>query len=115
MYSRSFLNESGGSVELPESYNGNAFSLPSDNAKDVGIPINGEATAEAAEQTGAEPRLTLGRIPILSSLLPNGLGLSMPNIGTEEILIICAAAFLFFSKNGDKEAAIMLIILLFIA
>ena len=48
-----------------------------------------------------------GKIPFLSSL-------SLPKIGTEEILIIAAAAYLFFSKDGDKECAIMLILLLFV-
>ena len=36
------------------------------------------------------------------------------NIGTEEILIIATAAFLFFSKGGDRECALILLLLLFI-
>ena len=40
---------------------------------------------------------------------------SLPKIGKEEILIIAMAAFLLFSKDGDKECAIMLILLLLVA
>ena len=36
----------------------------------------------------------------------------MPEIHGEEILIIALAAFLFFSKSGDKESAFMLLLLL---
>lgn len=36
------------------------------------------------------------------------------HLGLEEILIIAAAAFLFFSKDGDRECALMLVALLFI-
>ena len=36
------------------------------------------------------------------------------NIGIEEILIGAAALFLLTSKNGDKESAIMLLLLLFV-
>ncbi len=36
------------------------------------------------------------------------------NIGTEEILIIATALFLFLSKEGDKECAVMLLLLLMI-
>ena len=39
----------------------------------------------------------------------------LQKIGTEEILIIATAAFLLFSKDGDKECAIMLLLLLFLA
>ena len=48
-----------------------------------------------------------GNIPFLSSV-------KMPRIGIEEILIIGAALLMFFSKNGDKECAIILALLLFI-
>ena len=34
--------------------------------------------------------------------------------GTEEILILGIAAFLFFSKGGDKECAVILLLSLFI-
>ena len=40
--------------------------------------------------------------------------LSFPKIGTEEILIIGLAIFLFLSRDGDKECAVLLLLLLFI-
>ena len=52
-------------------------------------------------------------IPILKGL--GSLGISMPTFCAEDILIIATAAFLFFSKSGDKECAIMLLLLIFIA
>ena len=57
----------------------------------------------------------------ITSILPDSLlhlfrkdRLSGFKIGLEEILIIAAAAFLFFSKDGDIECALMLLVLLFI-
>ncbi len=35
-------------------------------------------------------------------------------LGTEEILLIAVALFLLFTKNGDKECAIILLCLLFV-
>ena len=58
-------------------------------------------------------------IPFLSGLfggqmkLPAGLGIK--KLGLEELLIIGTALLLFFSKNGDKECAILLIAVLFIS
>ena len=63
------------------------------------------------ESAGGHP--ILSGLPFLSAL--DGLGLSLPAFGTEDILIIATAAFLFFSKSGDKECAIMLLLLIFIA
>ena len=52
-------------------------------------------------------------LPLFSGL--SSLGLTVPKFGAEDILIIATAAFLFFSKSGDKECAIMLLLLIFIA
>ena len=41
------------------------------------------------------------------------IGLHMPTFDREDILLIGVALFLFFSKDGDKECAILLIALLF--
>ena len=40
--------------------------------------------------------------------------LRLPKLGTEEILIIGLALFLFLSRDGDKECAILLALLLLI-
>lgn len=39
---------------------------------------------------------------------------SFKKIGTEELLILALAAFLFFSRDGDRECALMLLALLFV-
>lgn len=41
-------------------------------------------------------------------------GFSLPSLGTEEIILLCAAALLFFSKEGDRECALIILLLLFI-
>lgn len=51
---------------------------------------------------------------ILGRLIPSSVNLSLPKLGTEEILLIGAAAFLFFSREGDKECALLLLLLLLI-
>ncbi len=43
------------------------------------------------------------------------IGLHMPTFDREDILLIGVALFLFFSKDGDKECAILLIALLFLS
>ncbi len=41
-------------------------------------------------------------------------GFSLPSLGAEEIILLCAAALLFFSKEGDRECALIILLLLFI-
>ncbi len=38
----------------------------------------------------------------------------IPKIGTEELLLIALSAFLLFSKNGDKECALIVFLLIFV-
>ena len=108
MYSRSYYPEDT-HPPLPDGYDGVAFSEGIDNITTDNQP--------SQEQKEAVP--TSGGASILSGLFGSGglfgiEGIKMPKIGTEEILIIATAAFLLFSKNGDKECAIILLILLFI-
>ncbi len=77
----------------------------------------------SAEQAGLFSGL-LGKIPTFGNLLNAGKIFSgkgnykdiikMPKIGKEELLLIGIALFLFFSKDGDKECAIMLALLIFV-
>lgn len=120
MYSRSFYPEAQDRPMPPENYDGTAFmergeekdQIMTDTMADTGeMPQR-----EAVQTSGGASSLS---IPILSGLfdkggLLGGLGLSMPRIGTEEILILATAAFLFFSKRGDREIALILLLLLFI-
>lgn len=122
MYSRSYYPESTDRPTPPENYDGTAFM-----ERDGGEILN-EETVEAsvgeskeipAHKSIGSSGLFSGGIPLLSGLfdkggLLGGLGLKIPSIGTEEILIIATAAFLLFSKNGDRECALILLLLLFI-
>ena len=115
MYARNYFNE-GERPLPPENYNGVAFP-----GTEIVENDGSEATEASCEpksahaNQGAIPSLFSG-VPLLSGLFGKSGDsfLKMPTIGSEEILIIAAAAFLLFSKNGDRECAIFLLILLFI-
>lgn len=125
MYSRSYYPEAQDRPNLPDNYDGTAFMERRDTdieaeVQEVSFNERTEVSKdERAEPTGGRISQGFGNIPILSGLfdkggLLGGLGLSMPHIGTEEILILATAAFLFFSKNGDRECALLLLLLIFI-
>lgn len=102
MYTRNYYPEEQMSKVLPDNYDGTAFSES----------ISPEAVTK-------EETVDAGAIPILGSLFGKGAftlpaGLKMPKIGTEELMIIAVAAFLFFSKSGDRECALILLFLLFV-
>lgn len=126
MYSRSFYPAEASSP--PENYSGTAFTEPAPifeaqapeppPAEPVYSSTNAEVRQEKSED--ASPAGLFG-LPFLSGLARGGscgsfgsLGNLFSSIGIEEILIIAVAAFLFFSKDGDNECAILLILLLFV-
>ena len=125
MYTRSYFTEDK-KIDIPENYDGNAF-------RENGDPFKENVTEDAfsredrseenqkATEASAIPSF-FGRLPI-SKLLSGLGGFSFKegsilgvcqNFGAEEILIGAVALYLFFSKDGDRECAIMLLILLFI-
>ncbi len=128
VYTRSFQDTD--ERMIPENYDGIKFregdvfkECPPDapeacecglNAADVG------GSEECAGRTKREREpFAFGslfkRLPsILSHELPMGKYLPK-HFGTEELLIIGAALFLFFGKSSDKECAVMLILLLFVS
>ena len=116
MYTRSYYPETSDKMNIPENYDGTAFQ----GQTEVIEPTLQEVGASPSEQREDESVFSfLGKMPLLSGLFgrdssPLPFRLKMPSIGTEEILILAAAAFLFFSKDGDKECAIMLLLLLLI-
>ena len=124
MYSRSFYNEKDGNLNPPENYDGNAFKDRGGELSGGGEPTGEKAVEASGTITEKEEKAKGGISSLFSSSIFSGLfpsgkipflsSLSLPKIGTEEILIIAAAAYLFFSKDGDKECAIMLILLLFV-
>jgi len=119
MYSRSCYNENDDTLKLPENYNGTAFGEKEETAlekdsKECAFELQEEKSERQNKSEGAFSFLQKGS-PVgafLSKWLPYPI--SFPKIGTEEILIIAAAAYLFFTKEGDKECAVMLILLLLV-
>lgn len=115
MYSRSYYPDSNERLSIPENYDGTAL-IESTQHNSEELTVDSANISDTAEESVSAAQ-NLGKIPILSSLFANSglnFGLKMPKIGVEEILIIATAAFLFFSKDGDRECAIMLALLLLI-
>lgn len=142
MYTRSYGTERE-VISLPEGYDGIALrEEKTEEKRDTGATLEQNQAADAAavsagagsnpwerERSRAEAEESVptgvgggifsgipflsglfegGRIPLLSSF-------RLPRLGAEEILIIGAALLMFFSKNGDKECAVILILLLFVS
>lgn len=125
MYSRNYYPEAQDKLTLPENYDGTAFlnSPPIQQEEQNAEPAFAEAQEASLfhKDDGRKEGGFLGgeKPTLLSGLFGKGglfgnIGLTMPRIGTEEILIIATAAFLFFSKSGDRESALILLLLLFI-
>ena len=134
MYTRSYFQDDE-SVSIPENYDGNAFR---DNSIDMQGDIKnseirknaspntcGEPDEECLASKNREPRkhdTGMGIIPTLfqkfqSSSLFNKFDFLKNghfDLGSEEILIIGIALFLFFSEGKDIECALMLLFLLLI-
>lgn len=100
MYTRNYYD--GGEGAVPRGYDG--------------VALRDEPTSEPVfceEKIPEKPKENTGFLEgLLASLnikLP-----SLEKIGYEEILIIAIAAFLFFSADGDRECALILLALLLI-
>ena len=103
MYAASY-NDERASMPLPSGYSGTM--LTEEESVEVGAPVH-EKHEEA--RTGAVPGIFTG----LDGLLGGNIFHDF-KIGTEEILIIAAAAFVLFSGTLDIECLIILLILLFV-
>lgn len=105
MYTRNYFD--GGEVGMPRGYDGIALRAEDSAEIEETTPV---AVTQSSLQTDAKGG------GILSGLLGNlHLGIpSLDKIGYEEILIIGIAAFLFFSADGDRECALILLALLLI-
>jgi hypothetical protein len=121
MYSRSFSNERTEAPRPPENYNGTAF-LEAPNEKEEARTTDTEICMKGIPQREDLPREKeglfsgiLGSAGLKTMFSKFGLPhFAFPKIGTEEILLIAACAYLFFSKEGDKECAFILLFLLFV-
>ena len=131
MYTRPYNDEAHGIV-IPESYGGTLLrenDMPTEinevqhrqtHESKTKNPWEAEASAPAEEVHNEDDSVAtfsfLSKLPfgnLLSNIGKNS-KFGLQKIGTEEILIIATAAFLFFTKEGDKECAIMLLLLLFL-
>ena len=119
MYSRSYYQDEE-KLMPPENYNGTALLQKEETQSDAvetSLPLPDLSSIldeQKREDDDARVLAGLSNLPFLSGIFGKGGALRLPKIGTEEILILMAAGFLFFSKNGDKETAIILLILLLI-
>ena len=139
MYSRTYLTGNDEKISLPESYDGVAFGDLRDAARSADTQNTdseefAEASSDIAKNPWEQPKQTskeeVKEVPagLFSGLRKstwfkslfggNSLfgieGLKMPKIGTEELLIAATALFLLFSKDGDRECGIILLLLLFV-
>ena len=92
--------------QLPSDYSGTAFREPE--------TVFEEARERAAEEVPASASPS-GLSSLFGIRLPQLKDFKLSNIGLEEILLLGVALILFFSKDGDKECAVMLVLLLFIS
>ena len=123
MYTRTYNDDKRG-ILIPDSYGGTALTDGGfgegndieDKGKNPWEEEGESASAEPREEKNVPTSQKSSRWqfpPFLGNIFKNS-NLSLQKIGTEEILLIATAAFLFFSKEGDKECAIMLLLLLFL-
>ena len=103
-------------ITVPLDYSGSTFT--GEDARDTQTAMNeaGEEAMAGAKGGGIFDAIA-SALPI-GRILPDGvrsaLHLDSFKLGTEELLIIALALFLLLSKEGDKECAIILFLLLFV-
>lgn len=118
MYTRSYFGDGQDRLSIPQGYDGTAFVEKEEDR----VYENNESTKDPEIEERSEEAfapLSTGNIPLLSGLFGSGgifpkINLKIPQIGVEEILILATAAFLIFSKSGDFECAVILLLLLLI-
>ena len=130
MYSRNYYQEEK-EFKIPEKYSGTALFEENDAEKATqpsriehpskaepkfSPPPPDDETNEGTSEDTCEVAQSPPKFDItslFSSSFPSIKSL-IPKIGAEEILLLTLAAFLFFSKHGDKECAAILLLLIFI-
>ena len=127
MYTRPYSDDKS-AIVIPESYGGTLFkedireTKPEDDtcahrserSSNPSEDNTGEKVHKNEESTETFSFLSGRRLPNFVTQFFKNSTFSLRKIGTEEVLIIATAAFLFFAKEGDKECAIMLLFLLFL-
>ena len=127
MYTRSCFPENDG-IKIPENYDGNAFReekkedpKEAQMANEAPIGMTWKAADDADEVMAKGENGQRGLGGFLDKLSPSLITKALPffkgdklSLGSEELLISAIALFLFFSRSGDKECAVMLLLLLWI-
>jgi hypothetical protein len=101
MYTRDFATETAART-VPDAYCGNLFT------EEKEPPLHNDENEGGGEASVFKSILGKGFDLKKFSIIKNG-------FGTEEILILGIAAFLLFSKGGDKECAIILLLSIFLS
>ena len=128
MYQRKYYKEDA-AVKVPENYSGMAIETE-EYIDEADVTAAGcDTPTHAVPMPPSMPQTRLHSVPDRSECAPRPhaglyesvegfcrrIGLHMPAFNREDILLIGVALVLFFSKDGDKECAIMLIALLFLS
>ena len=126
MYTRTYFTGSD-KLSIPENYDGNAFreSAAADSAASLDSQSSDNTVLEKENENHDKASAVSSffeRLPFKNffSVLPkksffNGEEKLFKNFGYEELLIALLTLYMFFSKEGDKECAVMLLLLLFVA
>lgn len=120
MYTRPYNDERHGIV-IPDSYGGTALhdSITANDEDRGKNPWESQQQAQASTDENEESTEVFANeeksqsSSFLSGIFKNT-NFSLQKLGKEEILLLTAAAFLFFSKEGDKQLALMLLLLIFL-
>lgn len=109
MYTRSYgVTEE--KMSLPSGYDGTAFEKEiREKAEESSLPDNEPIQDDRAEEVGL-----FAGLPFLKKI--RGIErLRLPfDLGGEDIVLLGVALLLFFSKDGDRECALMIALLLLI-
>lgn len=109
MYTRSYGTDEE-KMTLPSGYDGTAFEKEiSEKAEEASLPLPEDKPDERTEETGL-----FSKIPLLRSI--RGFEkMRLPfDLGSEDLVLLGIALLLFFTKDGDRECALMIALLLFI-
>jgi len=97
-------------MTLPSGYDGTAFEKEiTERAEEASPPPEESAPDEPTAEVGL-----FSRLPFLKGV--RGIEkLRLPfDLGSEDIVLLGIALLLFFTKDGDRECALMIALLLFI-
>ena len=108
-------------IRIPKNYNGTYFLEDTSDNKD-GQDENTGARCEKTEdyhmknsECDQKSTCTDGKWGFFEKLFGKDIKPCIPKFDAEDLLLLGLATFLFFSKNGDRECALILAMLIFIS